>query len=260
MVAIAEILTAERKGKKLCTRCELYLENCGYRYDAETENYYVRNRYYSPTLGRWLARDPVGYQGGTNLYGYVNSSPVGNVDAEGGGGVRRRVGAGDRCWRHDILGEYPDGCNQLRLPFRANGPRGWASKGGGGGERGGLDIWIEGTWWGHERICVGDPTGSYTAFSFGLTSRWDIFKPFAKGAVYVATGRNGSREDMIHITAAQERDALYILQQQVGKEMPYRLSYPNCRTFCSVNLELLKERYAHPPSARGNCSGQPCTH
>ncbi len=29
------------------------------------------------------ARDPIGYQGGINLYGYVNSSPVGNVDAEG---------------------------------------------------------------------------------------------------------------------------------------------------------------------------------
>jgi RHS repeat-associated protein len=56
---------------------------CGYRYDAETGNYYVRNRYYSPTLGRWLTRDPIGYQGGINLYGFVNSSPVGNVDAAG---------------------------------------------------------------------------------------------------------------------------------------------------------------------------------
>ncbi len=56
---------------------------CGYRYDAETDNYYVRNRYYSPTLGRWLTRDPIGYQGGINLYGYAAGSPVGNVDAEG---------------------------------------------------------------------------------------------------------------------------------------------------------------------------------
>ena len=56
---------------------------CGYRYDAETENYYVRNWYYSPTLGRWLTRDPIGYRGGINHYGYVESSPVGNVDAVG---------------------------------------------------------------------------------------------------------------------------------------------------------------------------------
>ena len=95
MVACAETLIAERKGKKLCARCELYLENCGCRYDAETENYYVRNRHYSPGHGQWLIRDPIGYQGGINLYGYVNSSPVGNVDAEGlahagrGGKVKR---------------------------------------------------------------------------------------------------------------------------------------------------------------------------
>ncbi len=56
---------------------------CGYRYDAETQNYYVRNRYYLPTLGRWLTRDPIGYQGGINLYEYVQSSPVGNMDGEG---------------------------------------------------------------------------------------------------------------------------------------------------------------------------------
>jgi RHS repeat-associated protein len=43
----------------------------------------TRNYLRAVTLGRWLTRDPIGYQGGINLYGYVNSSPVGNVDAEG---------------------------------------------------------------------------------------------------------------------------------------------------------------------------------
>ena len=56
---------------------------CGYRLDPETENYYVRNRYYSPTLGRWLTRDPIGYAGGMNLYEYVGSSPTANLDASG---------------------------------------------------------------------------------------------------------------------------------------------------------------------------------
>ena len=83
MVAIAEILASEGNAKKLCTRGNPGLENCGYRYDAETENYYVRNRYYSPTLGRWLTRDPIGYRGGINLYGYANSSPVGKNDSTG---------------------------------------------------------------------------------------------------------------------------------------------------------------------------------
>ena len=38
--------------------------------DPESELYYVRNRTYSPVLGRWIQRDPVGYSGGINLYEY----------------------------------------------------------------------------------------------------------------------------------------------------------------------------------------------
>ena len=83
MVALAEISCSEGKAKKLCGRRARCVKNCGYRYDAETDNYYVRNRYYSPILGRWLTRDPIGYQGGINLYGYVGSGPVGDVDATG---------------------------------------------------------------------------------------------------------------------------------------------------------------------------------
>ncbi len=56
---------------------------CGYRFDPEAQLYYVRNRTYNPALGRWIQRDPIGYDGGINLYGYVESSPVGNVDASG---------------------------------------------------------------------------------------------------------------------------------------------------------------------------------
>ena len=45
----------------------------------------------------WPARDPIGYQGGVNLCGYVNSSPVGraDADAEGLAGVAAFSGTGD---------------------------------------------------------------------------------------------------------------------------------------------------------------------
>jgi RHS repeat-associated protein len=56
---------------------------CGYRYDPETGHYHVRNRYYHPTLGRWLQRDKEGYVDGMSLYEYVRSSPVGYVDWQG---------------------------------------------------------------------------------------------------------------------------------------------------------------------------------
>jgi len=56
---------------------------CGYRYDPESELYYLRNRSYNSVLGRWLQRDPVGYFGGVNLYEYVGGRALTEVDAEG---------------------------------------------------------------------------------------------------------------------------------------------------------------------------------
>jgi len=38
---------------------------------------------YSPTLGRWLERDPAGYVDGANLYEALNSDPIGYVDPMG---------------------------------------------------------------------------------------------------------------------------------------------------------------------------------
>lgn len=40
-------------------------------------------RAYSPTLGRWLSRDPIGEAGGLNLYGYVLNDPVNLIDPLG---------------------------------------------------------------------------------------------------------------------------------------------------------------------------------
>ena len=56
---------------------------CGYRYDPETENYYVRNRYYSPLLGRGVIRGPIGHEGGVNLYEYAGGWPSLQVDPSG---------------------------------------------------------------------------------------------------------------------------------------------------------------------------------
>jgi RHS repeat-associated protein len=40
-------------------------------------------RGYSPSLGRWLSRDPIGIRGGFNLYGYVLNDPVNLFDPTG---------------------------------------------------------------------------------------------------------------------------------------------------------------------------------
>lgn len=43
-------------------------------YDAETDLYYYGYRYYSPSLGRWISRDPVEESGGVNLYSIAKNS------------------------------------------------------------------------------------------------------------------------------------------------------------------------------------------
>ena len=45
--------------------------------------YYYRARAYSPTWGRFLQPDPIGYAGGANLYAYVNNDPLNNIDPDG---------------------------------------------------------------------------------------------------------------------------------------------------------------------------------
>ena len=83
MVAINVILLPECTGEgcggdnNICTDSRVHHRN------AENRAPVTRNHRSAPILGRWLTRDPIGYQGGINLYGYVNSSPVGNVDAAG---------------------------------------------------------------------------------------------------------------------------------------------------------------------------------
>ncbi|MFA0304051.1 RHS repeat domain-containing protein, partial [Vibrio sp. 10N.222.46.B3] len=44
---------------------------------------YFGYRFYIPSLGRWLNRDPLQEQGGINLYAYVNGDPLGYVDPDG---------------------------------------------------------------------------------------------------------------------------------------------------------------------------------
>ena len=56
---------------------------CGYRFDPETELYYLPNRTYNAALGRWIQRDPIGYGAGPNLLQFVDGSPVGFIDPTG---------------------------------------------------------------------------------------------------------------------------------------------------------------------------------
>ncbi|VVO63721.1 putative deoxyribonuclease RhsA [Pseudomonas fluorescens] len=54
----------------------------GQYFDDETGLHYNTFRYYDPEVGRFITQDPIGLEGGSNLYKYA-PSPIGWIDPEG---------------------------------------------------------------------------------------------------------------------------------------------------------------------------------
>jgi RHS repeat-associated protein len=84
-----------------------YKAEFGYYTDNETGHQLLTHRYYDPSTGRFLTRDPIDYAGGINLYGYVENNPVNFTDTNGPSKGDRWYGYNDRdfhkwfhrCWK-----------------------------------------------------------------------------------------------------------------------------------------------------------------
>ena len=91
----------------------------GAYYDREAGLYYLRARYYSPELRRFIQRDPILFDGGINLYGYTGCDFVnygdwwGLIELSGGIGA----GAGFHMFGAGVNVHY----------YRVYSSRGWVN-------------------------------------------------------------------------------------------------------------------------------------
>jgi RHS repeat-associated protein len=74
-----------------------YVGQHGYETFADLPYQHVGHRWYDPSTGRFLQRDPIGVDGGMNVYSYVDSSPTTSSDASG---LDRYYG---RTWGHSYF-------------------------------------------------------------------------------------------------------------------------------------------------------------
>ena len=69
----------------------------GQAWIAELGLYHYKARFYSPTLGRFLQTDPIGYGDGMNIYNYVGGDPVNFTDPLGLEGTGPTIVVTARC-------------------------------------------------------------------------------------------------------------------------------------------------------------------
>jgi len=72
-------------------------------WDQESDLVYYGFRYYSPSLGRWINRDPIGEAGGLNLYSFIGNNAITGGDLMG----YKKIHFDSKSLHvHDKIGQY----------------------------------------------------------------------------------------------------------------------------------------------------------
>ena len=69
----------------------------GREYSRATGLYSFRARWYDPASGRWLSKDPIGLEGGLNLYEAFGNNPVCFRDSSGNSRARLKIDGEWKC-------------------------------------------------------------------------------------------------------------------------------------------------------------------
>lgn len=89
---------------------------------------YMRARYYMPSLGRFINKDPIGLAGGMNMYAYVGNNPLSLIDPLGLGPGFCRLEDRDVWMQDDSIESFAwweDPGFLLLTGGIGSGPRGW---------------------------------------------------------------------------------------------------------------------------------------
>jgi len=83
--ALAQTYTFDSFGKQTASTGSLTnpFRYTAREFDTETGLYYYRARYYDPNIGKFVNEDPIGFEGGENLYRYVRNRSTGLSDPMG---------------------------------------------------------------------------------------------------------------------------------------------------------------------------------
>jgi RHS repeat-associated protein len=196
----------------------------GQYFDAETGLHYNYHRVYDPETGRYLQPDPIGLEGGPNLYTYVLGNPVSSVDPYGldiylmTGNKNASWQIGNRFFHQEICVDtwkkcgYP--CSEKKGP----------------------------------KQCF-----SFAAIGVGFSApsqSW-LGRPSANsggpliGEVY-PTGDQGIRVSRtLKTTCKQDQEFFLELSSMIGMRDTYSLGRHSCRTFSQMMFEEAQRRYGH---------------
>jgi len=172
-------------------------------YDHDTGLVRFGFRDYDPTLGRWLAKDPILFAGGqANLYLYCHGDPINYIDPYGLG----EQSSHQRIW---IEGRNPDE-PRFHRSISVGDPNGSYRS---------FSFGIDSRW----KILI--PT------------------PWRMGEVYEDFDPGGKVVKSMPVTDEEAKQAIEILELMDGEQWSYGITYGNCRQFSGEMFEFFEELF-----------------